>query len=69
MNIRSLVQLALCTIVLSSVPSFAQTKVAIVNMEEAISRTQEGQALMLEFQQKLFLKILLSYLLGYAQYL
>lgn len=52
MNIRSLGQLALCTIVLSSVPAFAQTKVAIVNMEEAISRTQEGQALMLEFQQK-----------------
>jgi outer membrane protein len=52
MNIRSLNQIALCAIALSCVPAFAQSKVAIINMEEAISRTQEGQSLMLEFQEK-----------------
>lgn len=52
MNIRSLGQIALAAIILSCVPAFAQSKVAIINMEEAIQRTQEGQALMEEFQAK-----------------
>jgi outer membrane protein len=42
----------LCTALLSCAPAFAQAKVAIINMEEAIARTQEGQRLMQEFQEK-----------------
>ena len=52
MNIRNLGGLALCALLLSCAPAFAQTKVAIINMEEAIARTQEGQRLMQEFQEK-----------------
>jgi outer membrane protein len=52
MNVQSLGQIALAAIALSCVPAFAQSKVAIINMEEAIQRTQEGQSLMLEFQEK-----------------
>jgi outer membrane protein len=52
MNIRRVGGLALCAVVLSSVPAFAQAKVAIINMEEAIASTQEGQRLMQEFQER-----------------
>lgn len=52
MNIRNVGGLAICAAVLSCAPAFAQTKVAIINMEEAIARTQEGQRLMKEFQEK-----------------
>lgn len=52
MNIRSLGRLTLCAVILSCVPVFGQTKVAIINMEEAIARTQEGQQLMKQFQEK-----------------
>ncbi len=52
MNIRRVGGLALCAAVLSAVPAFAQAKVAIINMEEAIASTQEGQRLMKEFQEK-----------------
>ena len=52
MNIRNLGGLALCALLLSCAPAFAQTKVAIINMEEAIARTQEGQRLMQEFEAK-----------------
>ena len=52
MNIRRVSGLVLCAAVLSCAPAFAQTKVAIINMEEAIARTQEGQRLMQEFQAK-----------------
>jgi Skp family chaperone for outer membrane proteins len=53
MNIRNVGGLALCAAVLSCAPAFAQTKVAIINMEEAIARTQEGQRLMQQFQKEL----------------
>jgi len=52
MNIRNAGGLAMCAAVLLCAPAFAQTKVAIINMEEAIARTQEGQRLMQEFQEK-----------------
>ncbi|MDA1233945.1 MAG: OmpH family outer membrane protein [Acidobacteria bacterium] len=52
MNIRRVGGLALSAVLLSCTPAFAQTKVAIINMEEAIARTQEGQRLMQEFQDK-----------------
>ncbi len=52
MNIRNVGGLAICAAILSCAPAFAQTKVAIINMEEAIARTQEGQRLMKEFQEK-----------------
>ena len=52
MNIRNVGGLAMCAAVLLCAPAFAQTKVAIINMEEAIARTQEGQRLMQEFEEK-----------------
>lgn len=52
MKIPSLGPIALCAIALSSVPAVAQTKVAIINMAEAISQTQEGQTLGVELQEK-----------------
>lgn len=52
MNIRNVGGLALGAVLLSCAPAFAQTKIAIINMEEAIARTKEGQRLMQEFQEK-----------------
>ncbi len=52
MTRASLLRATLCALAISCVPAFAQTKVAIINIQDAITRSQDGQKRIKELQDK-----------------
>jgi outer membrane protein len=52
MTRHALLRAAVFALVVSCAPAFAQTKVAIINIQDAITRTQEGQKLIKELQDR-----------------